>query len=73
MKKPDGFNFREILKSKARGLKPQVCRSLSSPVCLQTFIVTREEQTMCRNCLVFNDLLGAHPVIKVKEIGPSMS
>ena len=60
----DGFNFREILKSKPRGLPVQQCRSQSSPTCLRTFIQSRYEQVSCYNCLVHDDLLLAHPLLQ---------
>lgn len=59
------MDFRKILKSKPKGLIPQDCKSKSSPVCLSTFIQTREEQTMCIKCLAHNDLLDAHPPLDV--------
>lgn len=65
--KKQGFDFRKILKSKANCLVPQPCKSKSSPRCLGTFIVTREEQTMCTMCLAYNDLFDAHPLLEVEE------
>ena len=65
--KKQGFDFRKVLKTKANGLIPQPCKSKSSPRCQETFILTREEQTMCHACLCFNDLLAAHPLLKMEE------
>ena len=61
------MDFRRILKTKPRGLNPQDCKSKSSPTCLLNFIKTRKEQTMCFNCLVFNGLLEAHPVLNFEN------
>ena len=66
-KSTDGFNFREILKSKSKGIQVEQCRSQSSPQCRYTFIPARVGQTMCIKCLVENDLLEAHPVINLSD------
>lgn len=58
------MKFREVLKSKPKGLQPQLCRSQSSPTCLYNFIQSRYGQVSCYNCLVHDDLLDAHPLIK---------
>lgn len=58
------MDFRKILKVRVKNLPVKKCRSKSSPTCLYNFIQSREEQTMCYHCLVFNDLLDAHPMIQ---------
>ena len=60
-------NFRKILKDKPMGIPAQPCMSQSSPQCLNNFIKAREEQSMCIKCLVFNDLLLAHPMLKYDD------
>lgn len=57
------MEFRLILKSKPKGFIPIECQSKSSPMCKGTFIISRQEQTMCLPCLAYNDLLGSHPLI----------
>lgn len=59
-----GMDFRKILASKPKGLKPRLCMSKSSPTCLFNFIKSRIGQKMCLNCLIYNDLLDAHPIIE---------
>lgn len=62
-----GMDFRAILKSRDKHSPILHCSSKSSPECQETFIVFRFEQTMCVKCLVYNDLLDAHPIIPIEE------
>lgn len=62
-----GMDFRAILKHKDKCSPVLFCLSHSSPECQLKFVAYRVEQTMCLKCLVYNNLLDAHPIIPQEE------
>lgn len=61
------LQFRELLESYTKGLKPVPCTSFS-PLCLLNYIPTRENQTMCVECLKHHGIFNSHPLLPVVPV-----